>query len=42
MLQAHQQKIQAALKKEQVAHQTARVRITKAEERAAMERTARR
>lgn len=42
VLQAHHRRVQAALEKEQVAHRNARLRISKAEERAAMERTARR
>ena len=42
VLQARQRRVEAALEKEQTAHRNARARITKAEERAAMERTARR
>ena len=41
-LQALHSKIEAALEREQAAHRAARARITKAEERAAMECTARR
>ena len=41
-LQALHSKVEAALEREQAAHRAARARITKAEERAAMECTARR
>ena len=39
-LQALHSKVEAALEREQAAHRAARARITKAEERAAMECTA--
>lgn len=42
VLQALHSRAEAALEKEQSAHRSAKARITKVEERAAMERTARR